>query len=172
MSKNKKVCIVLGNGFTIDFLNHISKSDKDIWSKVDVSNLFTHGGGLKWPSNNNPGFLSKKYTPNLWELGARPYLSKDETMELIEKIVTSVNVYALKGANDINKEQKYLLAYKELTAYLKYLFIYFNQNLNEIPNDISTWAWANFFSSLNNSSDIDEVIIITYGKCQASCRLK
>lgn len=162
MSKNKKVFIAIGNGFTIDFLNFISKTTTDIWSKIDVSNLFSHGSSLKWPSNNHPGFLSKKYTPNLWELGARPYLSKNETIDLIEKIVTSVNVYALKGANDINKEQKYLLAYKELTSYLKYLFIYFNNQLEKIPDDISNWAWATLFSVLNDSPDIDEVIIITY----------
>ncbi|QZA77900.1 hypothetical protein K4H28_00200 [Deefgea tanakiae] len=162
MSKNKKICIVLGNGFTIDFFNHISESMKDIWNDVDVSNLFSHGSNLKWPSNNNPGFLSKKYTPHLWDLGARPYLDKNETMNLIEKIVTSVNVYALKGKNDINNEQKYLLAYKELTSYLKYLFIHFNSKVVKIPDEIKDWAWAIFFSTLSNSPDIEEVIIVTY----------
>lgn len=162
MSKKKKVCITLGNGFTIDYLNFISILDTPILSKVDVSNLFSHGANLKWPSNQNPGFLSKKYTPYLWDLGARPYMDKTETMHLIEKIVTSVNVYALKGANDINKEQKYLLAYKELTAYLKYLFIYFNDKQDSIPDEISNWAWAIFFRLLNDSIDIEEVIVITY----------
>ncbi|MBW3530527.1 hypothetical protein [Shewanella sp. NKUCC06_TVS] len=162
MSKNKKVCVVLGNGFTIDFINFVSKSSLNIWNNIDVSNLFSHGGYLKWPSNKNPGFLSKKYTPHLWELGARPYLSKDETIQLIEKIVTSVNVYALKGENGINKSQKYLLAYKELTSYLKYLFIHFNDKIDLIPETINSWAWASFFSALDNSEDVDEVTIITY----------
>ena len=158
----KKVCIVLGNGFTIDFLNYISKDKKEIWDEIDVSNLFSHGALLKWPSNKNPGFLSKKNTPNLWDLGARPYMNKNDTMELIEKIVTSVNVYALKGENVINEGQKYLLAYKELTSYLKYLFIHFNDKIDAIPDDINIWAWASFFIKLQNSSDVDEVIIITY----------
>lgn len=162
MSKNKKICIVLGNGFTIDYLNFISKTMKNIWDEIDVSNLFSHGSYLKWPSNKNPGFLSKKYTPNLWELGARPYLDKQETMNIIEKIVTSVNVYALKGANDINKDQKYLLAYKELTSFLKYLFIHFNDKQKAIPDEVENWAWAMFFTSLNESKEVEEVIIVTY----------
>jgi hypothetical protein len=162
MLKNKKVCIVLGNGFTIDFFNFISKSKASVWDDVDVSNLFSHGANLKWPSNNNPGFLSKKYTPYLWDLGARPYLDKNETMRLIEKIVTSVNVYALKGTNDISKDQKYLLAYKELTSYLKYLFIHYNNKLETIPDEVESWAWALFFKAINNSPDIEEVVIITY----------
>ncbi|MDS1911422.1 hypothetical protein [Vibrio parahaemolyticus] len=162
MSKNKRVCITIGNGFTIDFVNYISSLDPSIWSKVDVSNLFSHGSDLKWPSNNHPGFLSKKYTPHLWELGARPYMNKDETMHLIEKIVTSVNVYALKGTNDISKEQTYLSAYKELTAYLKYLFVYFNNKIEDIPDEVINWAWAQFFITLSENPDVEEVIIITY----------
>ncbi|WP_026344713.1 hypothetical protein [Oceanimonas smirnovii] len=162
MSKKKKVCIVLGNGFTIDFINFISKKTSGIWEDIDVSNLFSHGAFVKWPSNNQPGFLSKKYTPHLWDLGARPYLNKTESMGLIEKIVTSANVYALKGSNDISKDQKYLLAYKELTSYLKYLFVYFNGKKKEIPDEISDWSWAKFFSELNNSDDIEEVVVITY----------
>lgn len=162
MAKKKKVCIVIGNGVSIDFLNHISKTEKDIWERVDVSNLFSHGARLRWPSNKNPGFLSKKYTPNLWELGARPYLSKIETMEIIEKIVTSVNVYALTGSNDIQPEQKYLRAYKELTSYLKYLFIDYNNKLTDIPDDISTWSWAKYLKNLDESDVVEEVVIITY----------
>ncbi|GAA0783422.1 MULTISPECIES: hypothetical protein [Pseudomonadati] len=162
MAKKKKVCIVLGNGVSIDFLNHLSKEKPEIWNGIDVSNLFSHGAKLKWPSNKNPGFLSKKYTPNLWDLGARPYLSKTETMEIIEKIVTSVNVYALTGSNDIGPDQKYLRAYKELTSYLKYLFIDYNNKLADIPDDISDWSWAKYLKSLNDSSVVEEVVIITY----------
>lgn len=162
MAKDKKTCIVLGNGFSIDFLNHISKSKPDVWNGIDVSNLFSQGAKIKWPSNKNPGFLSKKYTPELWELGARPYLSMIKSMEIIEKIVTSVNVYALTGSNDINSDQKYLRAYKELTSYLKYLFIDYNNKIADIPADITNWSWASYFSELNNSTDITEVVIITY----------
>ena len=162
MVKKKKVCIILGNGFSIDFLNHLSESKPDIWGEIDVSNLFSHGAKLKWPSNKNPGFLSKKYTPNLWGLGARPYLSKTETMEIIEKIVTSVNVYALTGSNDIGPDQKYLRAYKELTSYLKYLFINYNNNLSNLPDDILTWSWAKYLKSLCESPVVEEVVIITY----------
>ncbi|HGS4750750.1 TPA: hypothetical protein ACMDRF_003620 [Vibrio cholerae] len=162
MVKKKKVCIVLGNGVSIDFLNHLSKKKPEIWNGIDVSNLFSHGAKLKWPSNKNPGFLSKKYTPNLWDLGARPYLSKTETMEIIEKIVTSVNVYALTGSNDIGPDQKYLRAYKELTSYLKYLFIDYNNKLAAIPDDISDWSWAKYLKSLNDSIVVEEVVIITY----------
>lgn len=164
MSKKKKVCIVLGNGFSIDFLSFLSKKDNNIWDNINLSNLFSAGSNLKWPANQHPGFLSKKYTPNLWELGARPYLNTVDSMNIIEKIVTSVNVYALKGptANDIGSNQIYLKAYKELTSYLKYLFLDYNSKIDIIPEDILEWSWANFFSSLNSNVEVEEVIIITY----------
>ena len=162
MSKSKRVFIVLGNGFSIDFLNHLANEDSSIWSNIDLANLFSHGTKLKWPSNSHPGFLSKKYMPNLWGLGARPYLSQTESMEIIEKIVTSVNVYALKGRNDIDDDKKYLLAYKELTAYLKYLFVHYDSQVKDIPDSVEEWSWGSFFKSLNDSDHIEEVVIVTY----------
>ena len=159
----KTVCIVLGNGFSIDFLHFLSrqKGVSDC-NKIDLANLFSQGADLKWPSNEHPGFLSKKYTPNLWDLGARPYLEKSDAMGIIEKIVTSVNVYALKGSNEIEPTQKYLKAYKELSSYLKFLFIDYNNRVSEIPESIENWPWAKFFQSLNEKSQIEEVILISY----------
>ena len=161
MSK-KKVCIVLGNGFTIDFLNFYSKSEEHIWEDINPCNLFAHGSDLKWPRNNQPGFLSLKNTPNLWGLGARPYLNAEQTMEIIELVVTSANVYSMKNINSIGEEQTYLLAYKELVSYLKYLFVHYNNQISVIPDNIVEWEWAKLLTKLNNDDTIGEVTIITY----------
>ncbi|PJC85978.1 hypothetical protein CSW98_12545 [Vibrio sp. HA2012] len=83
-------------------------------------------------------------------------------MEIIEQIVTSANVFSLKGVSEISDEQRYLLAYKELVYYLKYLFVHYNNQISEIPDNIFDWEWSKFLLNLNNNDDINEVSIITY----------
>jgi hypothetical protein len=126
----KKLLVVLGNGFTIDFLRFLNGVE-GFGHGVDVSNLFKDGASVPWPTTGDPGFLSFKHCPNLWNLGARPNMSTVDSMRLIEDIITCVNVYALnpnkskigiKGSpNDI-----YIYAYKELSSYLKELFVFYD----------------------------------------------
>lgn len=154
--------IILGNGFTIDFLTRSGKSDI-----IDVRNLFRYGSNVPWPANNEPGFLSFKRCPNLWNLGARPTMSSDEAMSLVEDIITCVNAYALvpphlkKGpkhqSNDI-----YLYAYKELVKYLRHLFVYYDKKLPDVTEAIANWQWANYLKSLNENENITSVKIITF----------
>ena len=66
----RKIFILLGNGFTLDFIDSVNKSDI-----IDVKNLFKNGEKVPWPGNNHSGFLSYKYCPNLWNLGARHNLN-------------------------------------------------------------------------------------------------
>ncbi|WP_288133775.1 hypothetical protein [Flavobacterium sp.] len=70
MSKN--YYILLGNGFTIDLIDFFAKK-KEI--EINVKNLFSNGELVPWPGNDKPGFLSYRYCPNLWTLGARPNMS-------------------------------------------------------------------------------------------------
>jgi hypothetical protein len=47
----KKLLLILGNGFSIDFIKHLSKDDE-----IDVGNLFRLGHVVKFPDNNMPSF--------------------------------------------------------------------------------------------------------------------
>lgn len=65
--------IILGNGFSIDIIQKINKS-----TEIDLINLFSKGEYVLYPKTLNRGFLSYKYTPDLWNLGARTYTSYEE----------------------------------------------------------------------------------------------
>lgn len=160
----KKLCIVLGNGFTIDMLKHAGL-DK----KIDVFNLFRMGDQIPWPNGNTPGFLSFKHCPNLWNLGARPNMPANDAMALLEDIITCVNVYAIKS-NQIsvggqNKPNEiYIGAYRELLSYLRNLFTHYNNSISdeELATQISTWPWIDFISRAAESEEYESIGIITY----------
>ncbi|HRB70307.1 MAG TPA: SIR2 family protein [Flavobacterium sp.] len=154
MSKN--YYILLGNGFTIDFLNYLNKN-KDI--NINVSNLFANGELVPWPGNDKPGFLSYKYCPNLWTLGARTNMSNESAIELIEDIITCANIL---HHNNKKSDNIYIKAYKELVTYLKALFVYYDKII-DIPNkDISNWPWLKFFQKIYNSEEINKIHIVTF----------
>lgn len=80
--------IILGNGFTIDFIEFLKLQDK-----IDVKNLFRLGDKVPWPGDDSAGFLSFKHCPNLWNLGARTNLDNKTTLEIIEDIITCANIF-------------------------------------------------------------------------------
>lgn len=150
----KNYYIILGNGFTIDFLHTIAKTEI-----IDASNLFSHGELVLWPGNDKPGFLSYRYCPNLWTLGARPNMSTIDSIALIEDVITCANIL---NKNTRNSDNIYIKAYKELVTYLKALFIYYDNQI-DVPNiDIKEWGWLKFLKSLNDSPDIGKIHIVTF----------
>ena len=155
MSKN--YYLILGNGFTIDFLTNIASSS--INGNINVSNLFQNGELVPWPGNNKPGFLSYKYCPNLWTLGARPNKQNKEVIDLIEDIITCGNILK---KNARSSDNIYIKAYKELVPYLKSLFIYYDK-LIDIPNtDVANWGWTKFIKKLYSDSQVDKIHIVTF----------
>lgn len=159
----RKVFIILGNGFTMDFVSSYLGSN----DKIDVSNLFQYGSHVPWPSDGMPGFLSFKHCPNLWNLGARPSMSKDAAMGLIEDIITCMNVYSMrttpnKGIPNGKPNDIYLYAYKELLLYLKYLFVFYNNKIATIPDDANNWHWITYLKYINDSPDVESITIVTY----------
>ncbi len=67
----KSVFIILGNGFTIDFLKKYNEflGNKNRQSvHIDVQNLFRYGEVIGTPWDDKPGFLSYKVCPALWTL--------------------------------------------------------------------------------------------------------
>jgi hypothetical protein len=160
----KKLCLVLGNGFTIDLINSAGLTEE-----IDVLNLFSKGAELPWPETGEAGFLSYKHCPNLWNLGVRPNANKDDVMSLLEDIITCVNVRVLNNkprvhdgsdkSNDI-----YIDAYQELTSYLRTLFTHYNSLVqdSELSTKLAGWEWLKFLKRANASAEYDSITIITY----------
>lgn len=92
--------IVLGNGFSIDLVQKMGKNEE-----IDLVNLFSKGEHVLYPKTNNRGFLSRKYTPDLWNLGARTYMSYDTAMQLVTDVITCANVYNLSIEKRPNEER-------------------------------------------------------------------
>lgn len=159
---SKNLFIILGNGFTIDFLNKIGKK-----SEVDVINLFTHGDKVPWVSDNEPGFLSYKRCPNLWNLGARPGMTNsDEANKIIENIITCANIYAYakRKAVSVDENNIYIKAYRELALYIKYLFIFYNEKItdDDIKRCFDNWGWYKLFENIKSNDKFNNVTIVTY----------
>ncbi len=160
----KKVNLILGNGFTIDFLRYLSENGMATAKTINVANLFADGSTLRWPLDGRPGFLSYKHCPNLWAVGARSFLTPAASMEILEKVVTCANVYSLKRTEVMGDKtgNGFLHAYKELVSYLKYLFIHYNNQVTDLPDEISNWPWARFLMQLNSDPDVEEIVVISY----------
>lgn len=151
----KNYFILLGNGFTIDLINHLKNK---IDCGINVSNLFSNGELVPWPGNDKPGFLSYRYCPNLWTLGARPNMSNEDAINLIEDIITCANIL---HKNNKKSQNIYIKAYKELGTYLQALFVYYNKQININTVDFSDWPWFKFLNDLHNSSEVEKIHIVT-----------
>ena len=159
----------------MDFLHYYAKKiDKNISEKIDVRDLFHYGDRIYTPWNTEPGFLSYKYCPSLWTLGARTNNNAEESNALIEEILTCANMVfdfvnepdqkekRIQFA-DKNKDKLYLKAYCELITYLRQLFSCYNEmisddQLSDFVKD-TEWGWVRFFKSIK---DFEKITIITY----------
>lgn len=160
----KKLVLILGNGLTMDLLAHLDLDDskKD---NIDLANLFSKGDTVIWPDGGQErGFLSYKHCPSLWNLGARPNMDKQSANELVEDIITCANM--ISSANALPKEDNiYLSAYYELAAYLKHLFIQYNDQVTDhdlLSPDLEDWGWLKLIQEANESPEYEKIVIITY----------
>lgn len=156
----KNYYIILGNGFTLDFLSHL---EKEQISQIDVSNLFRMGECVPWPGNGRPGFLSHKHCPNLWALGARYNLSVENAAELIDNIITCANIFNNLKV-DLRKNDKiiHINAYIELVSYLKSLFVFFNDKIDVDNVNLESWGLLSFIDKINKDKEVKKINIITY----------
>lgn len=179
----KNAFIILGNGFTIDFLKHFNefrKVKKKPVVNIDVQNLFSYGDQIKLPGDRRPGFLSYKLCPALWTLGARPNLSTNDSNALIEEIISCANMFFdyINTPNTPNqrlKRQKlltsgdtriYINAYCELIEYLRYLFSWYDslitkEDLQEFIKEYKEWGWLKFFQKIDVKK-FHKFIFVTY----------
>lgn len=157
----KKLILILGNGLTMDLLAHLEEEK----TNIDLSNLFSKGDTVLWPDGQKErGFLSYKHCPSLWNLGARPNMDKEAANELVEDIITCANM--MSSANAIPTEDNiYLIAYYELVAYLKHLFIQYNEQVSDrdlLADKLKNWGWLKLIHSANQNKKYEKIIIITY----------
>lgn len=117
-----KLLLIAGNGLSISMLR------KHPIASVDLTNLFAMGGDVTWPATQRPGFLSYEHCPNLWALGARQTVTPQTAYEVIEQTITAVNACCLADPASLD-DGIYIRAYKELVAYLRYLFVHYDAEL-------------------------------------------
>lgn len=118
-----RIMLIAGNGLSISMLGQSHQG-------VDLSNLFSMGCDVTWPASGKPGFLSYEHCPNLWALGARQTASAKTTYEVIEEVITAVNACCLADPASL-EDGIYIRAYKELVAYLRYLFVHYDSTLQQ-----------------------------------------
>jgi hypothetical protein len=117
-----KLLVIAGNGLSLSMLN------KNQVEGVDLSNLFSKGGDVSWPATGKPGFLSYEHCPNLWNLGARQTVTASDAYKVIEQTITAVNACCLADPSTLD-DSIYIRAYRELVAYLRYLFVHYDSEL-------------------------------------------
>lgn len=150
----KNIFILLGNGFSIDLMNQLKMSDK-----INLSNLFAAGSDVSWSATDIPGFLSFQNCPNLWTLGARPYLRGEDSLRIIEDVITCANI--LPQRTEI-KDKIYIRAYNELEQYLMSLFVHYTGKVKLRKDKINNWGWVKFLRSLASNKDVKTVNIVSF----------
>lgn len=176
----KSVFIILGNGFTIDFVNRYNdflkkRNEKSVC--IDVQNLFRYGEVIGTPWDEKPGFLSYKVCPALWTLGARPNNTTMESNALIEEIISCANMFfdfindpaqKAKRLSMINSDDDriYLRAYCELIVYLRQLFSWYDSLIDDtlLQEFVSTdtdWGWLSFLQNVS-LKEYKKIIFVSY----------
>ncbi|PFA50782.1 hypothetical protein CN391_15810 [Bacillus anthracis] len=154
----------------MDVISRLEEKDEKLKGEIDLKNLFSKGAELPWPKLKQNGFLSYKHCKSLWTLGARTTMNAEQSMGLIEDIITCANVYNYSKKNNIQKIQEdfgkyenksiYIQAYAELATYLRYLMIHYDNKItDESLKEISVPLINYLKSSLNS---YDEICIINY----------
>lgn len=174
MSDKKRLFIILGNGFSIDWIEEIQQSDftelKNEVEQISLSNLFKFGDRVPSPMDRRNSFLSHCTTPALWELGARPGDNPGES-NLIEEVSCCANMYLEYARNNRATERIttgtklpiYLEAYNELIAYLRALFIWYDSLIcdDDIQKIIknSNWGWL---KTIKKFKEYSSVTVVSY----------
>lgn len=152
-----RICIVAGNGLTLDLVNYLKMEDR-----LDVKNLFHRGDTVPWPDGSGElGFLSYHRCPNLWKLGVRPYLDAEDAYDLIEEILASANAMGRRQPKPTDSH--YAKAYFELVQYIKHLFVFYNSQISDKQLTFKgkdTWRWLEFLQKASEKNI--HVDIVTY----------
>lgn len=95
---NKKggsmVFYILGNGFSISFIQSLVQNKYLNDHLIDLNNLFSQGDSFSLDSQ--PNYLSSESCKALNRLGVSSRLTNSESVDTINNLVTSFNVYSSK----------------------------------------------------------------------------
>lgn len=157
---NKRLYVVLGNGFSINLIDKLQMSDE-----IDLQNLFAKGDEVQWPGEIGGGFLSKKHCNNLWTLGARTTMTKAEANQFIGDLITCYNVFntaqIVTPSFPTSKVNIYKEAHNELSTYLKHLFMYYNAKISDTRLEkLTEIPLINLIKDEKNQGS--DIIIISY----------
>lgn len=152
--------MILGNGFSIDLIHQLNLTEK-----INLCNLFEKGENVPWPGDDKPAFLSYKYVPHLWTLGAHPSCTTEDSNRLIQEVITCANMLMqAKIDSDSVYEKIHIQAFKQLESYLMSLFGYYTTIL-DIPSrsvkDFENWGWYKYIKQLYDSSDVKTISVIS-----------
>ena len=160
-----KGVFVLGNGYSINLLRLLKEKkiiSSEIADRIDLINLFSKGDMVPCP-DGSIGYLSKKYCPNLWDMGIRSTISSEKASEVINNIIMSHRIaIKLQQTHRISlSNDKNIATYYELIDYIKRLFIYYN---SEITDDFLKVALDHIDIPVIDdlAKDPSEYAIITY----------
>lgn len=141
----KKTVFIVGNGLSIDLLNR-SSLNKNAW---DLSNFFKHGDLVPVPPQLvKTNFLSQKYLPYLWEAGARPNTSKEDSDEIFERLVSLASIALNYRHLNFPSMYQCLNPYQDLLYFIRYKMIYYKR-LAEGRIDYENWPWIKFIKDLS-----------------------
>lgn len=141
----KKAVFIVGNGLSIDLLDRSSLEK----TACDLRNFFKHGDRVPVPPQLvETNFLSQKYLPYLWEAGARPNTSKEDSDEIFESLVSLASIAKNYRHLDFPSFNKCFYPYQDLLYFIRYKMIYYNR-LAEDKIDYENWPWIKFIKDLS-----------------------
>ncbi|UWN51088.1 hypothetical protein ASALC70_03312 [Alcanivorax sp. ALC70] len=152
-----RVLLVAGNGLSLSMLNDCDEKE------IDLLNLFRFGADVPWPADGSPGFLSYEHCPNLWALGARQNSTREESYAVIEKIITAVNACCMADPSTLD-DGIYIRAYKELVSYLRYLFVHYDDILNDLGffNKASGTPTVDAIQEIATNKNVESLDVVTF----------
>lgn len=152
-----KILLIAGNGLSVAMLKgHPVDS-------VDLLNLFSMGCDVTWPATDRPGFLSYEHCPNLWALGARQTVSAKSAYEVIEQIITAVNACCLADPSSL-EDGIYIRAYRELVAYLRYLFVHYDSVLQaeKVFNEKAVLEPIDWLVQASGDVNVSDINVVSF----------
>jgi len=146
---------MIGKGLSIGLLTRASLK-RDQW---DLSNFFKHGDRVPVPSQSDQiGFLSESYLPYLWNVGARPNISEDDSNKIFEILISLASIAKGYFKIDFKPLFQCLNPYQELLYFIRHKMIYYFR-LAQDKIDYKNWPWINLIQNLRNDHNIT---IISY----------
>lgn len=156
---------IIGNGYSINLVKTLEYHKLLDEESIDLTNLFCKGDKIP-TTHENYCYLSKDNCPNLWELGIRSTTSREESIKIINNIISSYILYLQENKlkkTSYDVKEKCVQTYNELNRYLKKLIIYYDSVVRHAFETMSLEDRDNIIREIPFINEITEDdIIISY----------